>query len=190
MKLTTYRNKVLPQTSHAESRKEEFARKLAAMRMATGKAERFVTACACALHDRPFTVVYERTNPQQPFTIAGIYKNEGGNGAGGTSRPRTLAAHEIDSTGWRCPWCGDATTIMQCTSCRTTVCGGRVKRAPGAEPVFQCRPSCGARSTMTDAETVTGTDDRLRQSTARRPVSPSRPALPREPDRLLLERKK
>lgn len=189
MKLTTYRNKALPQTTRAVDRKEEFARKLAAMRSATGKAERFVTACACAVHDKPFSVVYERTDPQQPFTIAGIHKNESGDGAGGASRPRTLAAHEIDSTGWQCPWCGDASTIMQCGSCHTTVCGGRVKRAPGAEPVFQCRPSCGARSTMRDAETVTGTDDRLRRSTSRAPVPPSRPALPREPDRLRLERK-
>lgn len=188
MKLTIFNNTRLPQATRAEKRKEEFARKLAAMRTATGRAERFVTACA--LHDRAFTVVYERTDPQQPFTIAGIYKNEGGNGAGGASRPRTLSAHDVDSTGWRCPWCGDTTTIMQCTSCRTTVCGGRVKRAPGTEPVFQCRPSCGARSTMADAETVTGIDDRLRHSTTRRPVSPSRPALPREPDRLLLEKKK
>lgn len=187
----------LPEGRDAEHRKKEFAQKIAALRTATGKVERFITPCACALHDKPFSVVYERTDPDKRFTIARIEKPESGNGSGGpgvtASRPRTLSAHEVDETGWRCPWCGDTSTIMQCPDCATTVCGGRVKRAPGAQPVFVCRPSCGARYTMVKADTITGAEDVLRRSAAHRPAPPStpasRPALPRPSDLPLLGRK-
>lgn len=187
MKLTIFKDKSpVPRDNRAVARKQEFVRKVAAIRAATGKAERFATACACAIHDKPFSVLYERTDPEKPFTIAGIYKNEDGNSAGTIDRrPRTLAAHEVDETGWRCPWCGDISIVMQCPDCRTTVCGGRVTRAPGAQPVFTCRPSCGARCTMMKAETVTGSEGRHRRS-----GPPFRPALPQESGRLLLGKKK
>ena len=40
--------------------KNAFEKKLGALRAATGRPERFISLCACALHDRPFAVVYER----------------------------------------------------------------------------------------------------------------------------------
>lgn len=176
MKLTIFKDRAKNPPDSAEARKKAFAEKVAALRAATGKAERFVMACACAIHDKPFSVLFERTDPQRPFTIAGIVKDEEGHGTGGASRPRRLDAREIDATGWRCPWCGDTSTIMQCPACRTAVCGGRVEPVPGAIGVFACRPSCGKRVTMVKAETVDGA--------ANSPPTPA-PALPRNPNRLL-----
>lgn len=83
MKLTLWNGKgndkgngKVPATSPARtvaSVQESFAQKLDALRKTTGRPERFVSHCACARHDRPFVVVYERTDPTKPFTVAGIH---------------------------------------------------------------------------------------------------------------------
>lgn len=157
MKLTIWNS-----ASSAVSTKEEFEKKLGALRMATGRPDRFVSRCACAVHDKPFSVVHERTDPAKPFIITGIYKDgEGGGATGGASaasRTRALPASEVDSTGWRCPHCASDGLHIQCDKCGATVCGGRTRTYHGMAPVFACRPSCGARGTLTDAEVIKGID--------------------------------
>lgn len=154
MKLTIWEPK---SSATAEKMKSDFARKLGAFRAATGRPERFVTRCACAIHDKGFTVVYERTDTARPFILTGIYKDGEGDVAGGTgtARTRTLSASEVDHAGWRCPYCGEDRHI-NCTGCHTGVCGGKTRRYPGTGDIFTCRDSCGARGTLVDCPSVTG----------------------------------
>jgi hypothetical protein len=198
MKLTLWKGKA-PATSPARTvagLQETYAAKLGALRKATGRPERFLSHCACALHDRPFVVVYERTNPAKPFTIAGIYK-DGAKANLDTGKDclhalpvaghrRSVPASEIDTAGWRCPHCGCAARVIACDSCGTTICGGRMVRAPGIDDVFNCRPSCGARGTLTDAAVIHGSDGARKAAPALRSPSTPAPALPSS-DRLRLK---
>ena len=166
MKLTIFKSPSPSQASAAQptvaASKEAFEKKLGAMRVATGRPDRFVSLCACAVHDQPFTVVYERTDPAKRFVMAGIYKAGDGGGGADTSaraaRSRTLAASEIDTSGWRCPHCESKGLNVACGKCGTTVCGGRSKVGHGMEHVFECRASCGARGTLEDAQTIRGAE--------------------------------
>lgn len=139
--------------------KSDFARKVGAFRAATGRPERFVTRCACAIHDKGFSVVYERNDPAQPFVLTGIYKDGESTEAfgAGAGRGRTLSPSEVDHTGWRCPYCESGQHIA-CDQCRATVCGGKTRRYPGTSDVFTCRASCGARGTLVLALSVTGAE--------------------------------
>ena len=141
-----------------------FAQKLSALRLATGRPERFVSLCACAIHDKAFQVVYERCEADRPFVIAGIYKDgEGGDDAREAARLRsskTLPASSIDTTGWRCPHCEDkGGRSIACDKCGTTVCGGRTRAYPGTADVFECRSSCGRRGTLKEAELIKGVEE-------------------------------
>lgn len=141
--------------------RDDFAHRLGAFRVATGRPERFVTRCACAVHDKGFTVVYERTDPAQAFIITGIYKDCEGGGtvrASGQAKRREVPAHEIDTTGWRCPHCATGGITISCGRCGHTVCGGRTKTYHGMAPVFSCRASCGARGALEDADKITGAE--------------------------------
>lgn len=150
---------------------QDLANKLGALRMATGRADRVVSACVCAVHDKPFTVVYERTDPAKPFTIAGIYKpgeeggSEGAGGSTGATRPRTLPVEDVDCAGWQCPHCGSDMQV-NCSHCHTVVCGGKTRSYPGTKEIFECRASCGARAALVLATTFSGVD----------PAQPARPA--------------
>lgn len=198
MKLTLFKGKA-PTTSPARTVsgvQESFAAKLGALRKATGRPERFVSHCACARHDQPFMVVYERNDPTKPFTIAGIHKGgEAVNGdapKGSMTLSRAIAprksvpASDLDTTGWRCPHCGCAGHVIACDRCGTTVCGGRTVSGPGMESVFNCRPSCNARGTLTNCTVVHGVDGAPK--VAPRLPAPGRrtPALP-SADRLRLK---
>lgn len=169
MKLTIWEQK---SSTAVDDLKSDFARKVGAFRAATGRPERFVTRCACAIHDRGFTVVYERTDPARPFILTGIYKDGEGESGGSTaaSRSRTLAASEIDHTGWRCPYCANESHHIACDHCDTTVCGGRTRRYPGTRDVFACRDSCGARGTLIEAPTVEGVEP-SRKPVGSKPIS-------------------
>lgn len=167
MKLTIYKSPVPAKapaaaTSLAAS-KDAFEKKLAALRVATGRPERFISLCACALHDRPFAVVYERSDASCPFTIAGIYKEGEGNDAAlmsaRTGGSKTLPVSAVDTTGWCCPHCQCSAHTIACQKCGTTVCGGRTRAYHGTAEVFECRSSCGARGTLTDAESVKGIEE-------------------------------
>ena len=166
MKLTIFKSPLPVQASPTPSTvvasRDAFEKKLGAMRVATGRPDRFVSLCACAVHDRPFTVVYERTDPARPFLMTGIYKaGEGGGGAdmpARAGRSRTLAASEINTSGWRCPHCESNGLNIACGKCGSTICGGRLKAGHGMERVFECRSSCGARGTLEDAQTISGAE--------------------------------
>lgn len=172
MKLTLWR-KAGPATD------EEFEAKRGALRLATGQADRFVSVCACAIHDKPFTVLYERTDAAKPFTIAAIQGGEPG-GANerrqAATRNRRIPSGDVDSTGWRCPHCGNASHRVLCGRCGVTVCGGRT-RPSGTGDVFTCRASCGASGTMRELDMMTG--DAVSQGDSPAPA-PLRVASPRQ----------
>lgn len=136
------------------SSKEAFDRKMGALRAATGRPERLLGLCACALHDRLFTVVYERSDPTTLFTISGIHKDGEAIGAGqgfaASLRRKTSTA--IDDTGWRCPYCHIEGIRIACDRCDTTVCGARTRNYGTKAAAFECRPSCGRRSGLAESE--------------------------------------
>lgn len=171
MKLTVWKA-----SSSVASTKEDFEKKLSALRMATGRPERFVTRCACAMHDKGFTAIYERTEPARPFILVGIHKDGEGNEpqSAGAARSLTLPAAEVDHTGWRCPHCGNDMHIG-CDQCQTNVCGGKTRRYPGTSDIFSCRTSCGARGTLVDAQTVKGIEP-TRKSFNSKPIAERLPA--------------
>ncbi|OPF64420.1 hypothetical protein BC358_06195 [Hydrogenophaga sp. H7] len=174
MKLTIWEPKT-PAT--VDDLKNDFARKVGAFRAATGRPERFVTRCACAIHDKGFSVAYERTDPARPFILTGIYKDGEGDSGGSTSasRSRTLPSSEIDHTGWRCPYCANESHHIACDRCDTTVCGGRTRRYPGTADIFACRESCGARGTLVESKTVGGVEP-TRSPVSSKPISERLPS--------------
>ena len=171
MTLAIFKSPVQPKASTTPSTapltigasKEAFEKKLGALRVATGRPERFISLCACALHDRPFAVVYERSDAARPFTITGIYRDgEGKDAASGAARvsgSKTLPASAVDTTGWRCPHCQAGGRNIACQNCGATVCGGRTRAYHGTAEVFECRSSCGARGTLQDAKSVKGIEE-------------------------------
>lgn len=172
MKITIWQPKS-PVT--VDDMKSDFARKIGAFRAVTGRPERFVTRCACAIHDKGFTVVYERPDPARPFIITGIYKDGEGDATASVaaSRSRKVPVADVDPSGWRCPYCGNGLHVG-CHQCHTTVCGGKTRRYPGTSDVFTCRASCGARGMLIDAPTVEGIE------AARKPLG-SKPMAERLP---------
>ena len=197
MKLTLWKGKA-PATGSARtvaSVQESFAEKLGRLRKATGRPERFVSHCACALHDRPFVVVYERTDPTMSFTLASVHtdgddmnvevRKESMNLFRLGPPRKSVAAAELDLTGWRCPHCGCADYVIACQSCGTTVCGGRTVSGPGRTEVFHCRASCGAHGSLTDSTVVHGVDGTRKAAPQLGAPSSRTEALPRA-DRLRL----
>lgn len=189
MKLTIYKSPVstlanarasTPPATLAAS-KEAFEKKLAALRVATGRSERFISLCACAVHDRRFSVVYERSDPERPFTIAGIHSegevDAAASGSASMNGSKTLPVSDVDMTGWRCPYCQDNDRTVACGKCGTTVCSGRTRSYPGTADIFECRASCGARGTLQDAETIKGIEEVRKAAFASRSV-PLRDRLP------------
>ena len=181
MSLTIFKGKLPAQTTvtaTGDVTSDSFDKKLGALRYALGRPERFVTRCACAIHDKPFTVVYERIDPSR-LIITGIFKDGDGEGvaevkAGGQTKRREVPAAEVDHAGWRCPFCGNEQHVG-CHRCRATVCGGKTRRYPGTSDVFTCRASCGARGTLIDAPTVEGVEP-TRNVQASKPISERLPA--------------
>ena len=152
--------------SAVASPQQDFSRKLAALRAATGVAERFISLCACAVHDRAFTVVYERTDPRVPFVITGIYREDEGNaGARGSADAyrKSFSARDIDMSGWRGPHCASGGRNSACGKCGAPVCGGRTKSYHGMAPVFTCRASCGARGALEEVQSIDGIEPAARR---------------------------
>ena len=164
MRLTNFKGNPPARTAGSAARDvagESFNKKLGALRSALGRPERLVSRCACAIHDKLFSVVYERTDAARPFTIAGTFKVDEDDCKGsmsGAARSRAVAASEVDMTGWRCVYCADDRHIVACGQCGATVCGGRTRAYPGTGEIFECRKSCGARGTLEPLETVNGVE--------------------------------
>ncbi|MBE0626422.1 MAG: hypothetical protein IH606_16600 [Burkholderiales bacterium] len=145
------------------SRKDEFAQKVKAFRQATGKPERFTIACACAEHDRGFTVTYERMGVGEKWRIGSIAKDVGQEkprSLFGGAKPRLLEVSmgEVDNSKWICPWCQNTRGYIHCAECNTIVCGAR-RREEGGERYFRCRDSCGCDSgPLVSLESLAGAD--------------------------------
>ncbi|MBE0613798.1 MAG: hypothetical protein IH604_09055 [Burkholderiales bacterium] len=144
------------------SRKEEFAQKVKAFRQATGKPERFSIACACAEHDRGFTVTFERMGTGEKWRIASTVKiagQEQPRSLFGKAKPRVLevALGEVDNSKWTCPWCQNTRGYVHCGSCNTIVCGAR-RREEGGQSLFRCRDSCGESGSLGVLKSLTGAD--------------------------------
>lgn len=173
MKLTVWKARQAPAATD-----DDFEARLGALRLATGQADRFVSRCACAVHDKPFTVMYERAEVGGPFVITGIHREGIGDAAGGNTaaRSRSVPSTDVDQTGWRCPYCANGSHQVLCGKCGVTVCGGRTRRHPGSRDVFSCRPSCGSRGTLEPLASVNGYDPARTSKSSVKPLS--RDALP------------
>lgn len=144
-------------SERAADDRREFARKLAAFRKSTGKSERFVLPCACAVQDAGFIVLFERVDPNDKFRITAIETEPVRSTANGTPHPRILNPDDIDTGGWRCPHCGDTSGFVLCGRCRMVICGRSVRSVAGTEE-FACRPSCGATGSLGPLLEVAGQD--------------------------------
>jgi hypothetical protein len=186
MKITIFNGKLPARTTGASTGTvgESFETKLGALRTALGRTERFVSICACAVHDKAFRVVYERTDASRPFVITGIYKEDqretGSRDGAPSGRNKSLPVSEIDATGWRCPYCSSVGFIIGCPGCGATVCGGRIRSYPGRSDIFECRTSCGTRARMERATAVNGVEDIVKSAGAKpKARPPAKGAFPR-----------
>lgn len=162
----------------ALARKDSFAEKVKAFRVATGKLERFTTECACALHDKAFLITYERAGPAEKWRIGAIDKivgQERRGGGGESAKPRLLDVplEDVDETGWACPWCQCSSDFVYCTQCSTFVCARRVREEEGQRK-FRCRDSCGASGLLGPLVSMKGTG-----TDAPKALSPKAGLLPR-----------
>lgn len=142
---------------HVASERAQFDRRVAALRVATGKPERFVVQCACAVYDAGFSVLFERFGSHERFRIAAIEKDGAAGASGGVPRRRSIRVEEIDDAGWKCPHCGNAGDYVHCGGCNTIICGSSVRSVPGTK-VFNCRASCGRTGSLVPLEEVSGHD--------------------------------
>jgi hypothetical protein len=99
--------------------------------------------CACAVHDKPYTVEFAREIDGQLRYLRSVKEGDG-EGLASTQREKrngrhALAIGEFERMAFPCPWCGNR-DINYCRSdCGALVCGGRTQGGR-----FHCRPSCGA----------------------------------------------
>ena len=161
--------------------KKDFEQAVALLRKASGKPEYRLVPLRCAVHDRPFVVIYCRDDPSAPFRINKISKEAPARAAGSgligrllTSGSEGLAADdqsEFNSAGRQCPWCGDK--IVKCAN------GGSM---------YDCVPRCGSHGILTDYDKVHGKRGVPKLPKKQPPLlgnSKKGPALP-APKRLLL----
>jgi hypothetical protein len=121
--------------------REEFDRKLAALRKASGIMENCVIGFSCSRTRRPFEFQFERASPGEPFTLAAVRKPEGGGppAARDASRAgRTFNVAELDLSRCACPFC-HAQTFVHCR-CGINCCDPRAHRPDDA--LFTCA-ACG-----------------------------------------------
>jgi len=154
-----------------------FQQKVARFRVQHGMLERVIVPAACAKTDRPFRAVFERSHAGEKFRLARIEKMEASAGGGPAKAPQTFSIDDMDFSGWRCPWCGDARLTVQCSQCGVTICAGRVRDQDGQQ-LFQCRDSCNARGVLVDTKDVFASRDEAKRSEFKQlPSQASRPRL-------------
>ncbi len=143
--------------------------------------EIFDLYCVCAVHDKPYTLRFERqasgllrfreSVKGKPSSLPDNAR--AGNGGGWAIQQ--LRYFERGPT--PCAWCGDGDFHHCALYCGALVCGGRMKG-----DTFHCRKSCGASWVGVPLQQVTMR--RELSAPARAPLQPSRPAA--GPARLLL----
>ena len=178
--------------------KKDFEQAVALLRKASGKPEYRLVPLRCAVHDRPFVVIYCRDDPSAPFRINKISKEAPARAAGSgligrllTSGSEGLAAYdqsEFNSAGRQCPWCGDKSMVVHCEDCGDTYCGGTIVKCANGGSMYDCVPRCGSHGILTDYDKVHGKRGVPKLPKKQPPLlgnSKKVPALP-APKRLLL----
>lgn len=147
------------------ARQDDFARKVQAMRVATGKIESRRVYFRCARTSGGFYADFERTTPAEPFRIARIEREAAAGTAaagtgGGIKAARSSTAfdyREFDTSGWYCPWCDIRGGFVHCHDCGENVCKARTAKRPDGTDWFTCTPVCGSTGTLAPADKIHGT---------------------------------
>jgi len=147
-------SKMLPARSEQKmlARQEDFNRKVAALRRATGKMETRNAPFLCAVAGKGFIVRFERSDPARRFKVAAVNRVESAVNVStapanpGPNRPAaaTFDVGEFDLAGWTCPWCGDSCWFIHCSSCDHVVCAGRGRIEEDGTQSFRCHDRCGS----------------------------------------------
>jgi hypothetical protein len=111
---------------------EEFDRRLAAFRKASGLMESCAIGFICSRTRRAFEFRFERTSPGELFTLASVRKPEGSVPAAARAAPRAgrgFNVAEFDLSGWACPFC-PASNFVHCR-CGINCCDPRAHHPEG-----------------------------------------------------------
>jgi hypothetical protein len=143
--------------------------------------ETFNLPMFCAVHDKPFVMIFAR-QPNGKYQCTESIKIEGKpTGTAYATTSNIIRLDQIEGRRFPCPWCGKG-GINHCGGgCEAYICGGRT-----FGPAFQCRDSCGAFWFGIPLETVNAettqeclaapvknmVNPKLRQSTALARVEP------------------
>jgi hypothetical protein len=133
------------------AREDDFARKLEALRRATGRAETHQLRFVCAHSSQYFVVHFERLNPKDKFRVARFEKLSGhsGSAASGTCSPaQVLSCDDFDPVFFPCSYCGTSSGFVWCDHCQTHVCKGRTVLFPGGIESYRCHDGCGAMGVL------------------------------------------
>lgn len=150
--------------------KKDFDQAVAVLRKASGRPEYRLVPLRCAVHDRPFVVIYRRNDPAAQFRIEKISKEApsqvGAQAASGgmiasflSGQSDGLAAYdntEFNSAGRYCPWCNDRETTVHCEDCGDTYCGGSIRKGSEGQRVYHCVPRCGSQGLLHDYHKMHG----------------------------------
>ncbi len=182
--------------------KKDFKSTMATLRKLSGKPEHVLIPMCCAVHDRPYVIVYRRIDPLKQFQIEKIIK-ETSNGIaqdkgliarhlGGNKNATHVYDHEaFDTTGRSCPWCHDKGNVVHCGDCGETYCSGSTKRSANGPAFYRCVARCGSSGVLTDYDKMHGNKGKAIKNRAKQGLlsSGSKPALLEKPDLLRLPKK-
>ena len=151
--------------------KKDFQSTMAALRKASGKPEYVLIPMCCAVHDRPYVIIYSRVDPSQAA--------------------RSYDIAEFDSAGRYCPWCQDNGDVVHCADCKETYCSGTTKRLGDGSALYKCVPRCGSSGMLKDYSKLHGNKGKAMKGGVKQKMLPStyRPALSGQMDRLGLPKK-
>jgi hypothetical protein len=140
--------------------------------LAVGASDRVKLDCVCAIHDKPYQMVFEREASGRYRWVASIKLIEqgarSGSGRGGAAALQDILVEHLPSE-TPCAWCGNS-SFHHCR-CNSLVCGGRMRGE-----TFVCRTSCGAEWIGVPLRQVQGNKEEARPSRASAPTGG--PALP------------
>lgn len=136
--------------------RDEFARKVAAFRKATGVLESCAVSFKCAKTHEEFEVLFQRAGPSELFAVASITIR---------ARERSHSSPELaiasvgvdisafDLTAWVCPCCGvENFTHFSC--CNQNLCHSNPRRKVGAITYGTCKPGCGSESPLESLKNI------------------------------------
>jgi|TARA_R110002124_G_scaffold269238_1_gene437048 hypothetical protein len=182
--------------------KKDFQSTMAALRKASGKPEYVLIPMCCAVHDRPYVIIYSRVDPSMKFKITKIVNEASdiksqGKGLiakhleGKSQAARSYDIAEFDSAGRYCPWCQDNGDVVHCADCKETYCSGTTKRLGDGSALYKCVPRCGSSGMLKDYSKLHGNKGKAMKGGVKQKMLPStyRPALSGQMDRLGLPKK-